>query len=129
MITKEKNSDVFDIQSFIAKATKGETPNEAGKPDLESEPTIPVDLNGSAVCGRAMGEDLHSSFRPLNEAVVADYVKNQSHLADILGGTSTEWSIKEVGDGNLNYVYILIGPKGSFVLKQVCIELIDLCFV
>ena len=86
-------------------------------------------MNGPAVCGRAMGEDLHSSFRPLNEALVADYVKNQSHLVDILGGTSTEWSIKEVGDGNLNYVYILIGPKGSFVLKQVCIKLIDLCFV
>lgn len=86
-------------------------------------------MNGPAVCGRAMGEDLRSSFRPLNESLVADYVKNQSHLVDILGGTSTEWSIKEVGDGNLNYVYILIGPKGSFVLKQVCIKLIDLCFV
>jgi 5-methylthioribose kinase len=88
-----------------------------------------VDLNGPAVCGRATGEDLHSSFRPLNEAMVADYVKHQPHVADILGGTSTEWSIKEVGDGNLNFVYILIGPKGSFVLKQVCIKLKDLCFV
>lgn len=65
--------------------------------------------------------DLHANFKPLNESLVASYVKSQPRLGAILGGTSADWSVKEVGDGNLNFVYILEGPKGSFVLKQVVI--------
>ena len=65
---------------------------------------------------------MHASFKPLNETLVAEYVKSQPGLVKILGGTSADWSVKEVGDGNLNFVYILRGPKGSFVLKQVRIS-------
>lgn len=65
---------------------------------------------------------MHANFKPLDETLVADYVKSQPGLIKILGGSSKDWIVKEVGDGNLNFVYILTGPKGSFVLKQVRIS-------
>nr|CAD1823123.1 unnamed protein product [Ananas comosus var. bracteatus] len=34
------------------------------------------------------------------------------------GGQLDGVEIREVGDGNLNFVYIVLGPAGSFVLKQ-----------
>ncbi|XP_024521805.1 methylthioribose kinase [Selaginella moellendorffii] len=59
-----------------------------------------------------------TSFRPLSENTVADYVQSVSHLAKRLGGSKQDWAVKEVGDGNLNFVYIVTGASGSFVLKQ-----------
>uniref|UniRef100_A0A6B2L6L1 S-methyl-5-thioribose kinase n=1 Tax=Arcella intermedia TaxID=1963864 RepID=A0A6B2L6L1_9EUKA len=35
-----------------------------------------------------------------------------------LGGIKENWSAQEVGDGNINYVWIIKGPSGAFVLKQ-----------
>ncbi len=28
------------------------------------------------------------------------------------------WSVKEVGDGNINFVYIVEGPAGALCVKQ-----------
>jgi 5-methylthioribose kinase len=48
----------------------------------------------------------------------------QPFLADIpaarhkLGGTPQGWTVREVGDGNLNLVFIVTGPEGSVVVKQ-----------
>lgn len=39
-------------------------------------------------------------------------------LADKLGNQFNKLEIEEVGDGNLNFVYIVISPSGSFVIKQ-----------
>lgn len=48
-------------------------------------------------------------------------------LADRLGsvepirlrlGEPTQWKVREVGDGNLNLVFIVDGPKGSVIVKQ-----------
>lgn len=47
-----------------------------------------------------------------------------SHLADLpvvrerLGGSPEDWLTREVGDGNLNLVFIVEGPDGSVVVKQ-----------
>ena len=115
VITKAGNSDVFDIPAFIAESKEGRSPSTK-------------DTNGRAapsssqVGSIAKGEDLHASFKPLDETLVAGYVESQPELVKILGGTSADWNVKEVGDGNLNFVYILTGPKGSFVLKQVRIS-------
>ena len=35
-----------------------------------------------------------------------------------LGGRPTEWQVREVGDGNLNLVFIVEGPGGSVCVKQ-----------
>jgi 5-methylthioribose kinase len=36
----------------------------------------------------------------------------------LLGGRSENWQIREVGDGNLNLVFIVEGPEGSVCVKQ-----------
>ncbi len=33
-------------------------------------------------------------------------------------GDPTRWSVKEVGDGNLNLVFIVTGPQGAVIVKQ-----------
>ncbi|KAG0569049.1 hypothetical protein M758_6G057800 [Ceratodon purpureus] len=111
VITKAANSDVFDIPAFIAESKEGCPPSTKDSNGMAA-PRSPQ--AGSA----AKDGDIHASFKPLDETLVAGYVESQPGLVTILGGTSADWNVKEVGDGNLNFVYILTGPKGSFVLKQ-----------
>ena len=59
------------------------------------------------------------SFRPLDEKSLLEYIKATPSLSSILGNQSDDLQIKEVGDGNLNFVYIVVGRSGSFVIKQV----------
>ncbi|KAF4364349.1 hypothetical protein F8388_006926 [Cannabis sativa] len=59
-----------------------------------------------------------SEFRPLDEKTLVDYVKAVPVLSSKLGGNLDDLTIKEVGDGNLNFVYIVIGSSGSLVIKQ-----------
>jgi 5-methylthioribose kinase len=39
-------------------------------------------------------------------------------LASRIGGGTTGWDVREVGDGNLNLVFIVNGDKGGAVVKQ-----------
>lgn len=39
-------------------------------------------------------------------------------VASRVGGNPAEWHIREVGDGNLNLVFIVTGSTGSVVVKQ-----------
>ncbi|KAK6143585.1 hypothetical protein DH2020_023933 [Rehmannia glutinosa] len=57
-------------------------------------------------------------FRPLDEKSLVDYLKATPSLAAKLGNQFDKLEIREVGDGNLNFVYIVIGSSGSFVIKQ-----------
>ncbi|KAL2477305.1 Methylthioribose kinase [Forsythia ovata] len=57
-------------------------------------------------------------FRPLDEKSLVEYLKATPILAEKLGNQFDKLEIKEVGDGNLNFVYIVISPSGSFVIKQ-----------
>jgi hypothetical protein len=65
-------------------------------------------------------------FRALDEASLAAYIETHPALAARLGGASADWSVKEVGDGNINFVYIVVGPTGSLVLKQVGLRICDI---
>ena len=58
-------------------------------------------------------------FRPLDEKFLLEYLKATPVLAEKLGNQFEDLQIKEVGDGNLNFVYIVVGRSGSFVIKQV----------
>lgn len=58
-------------------------------------------------------------FQPLNEELLVEYLKATPSLAAKLGSDFDKLEIKEVGDGNLNFVYIVSGPSGSIVIKQV----------
>ncbi|EPS60755.1 hypothetical protein M569_14047, partial [Genlisea aurea] len=66
---------------------------------------------------RSMASD---GFRPLNENLLVEYLNATPVLAAKLGldGELDSLQIKEVGDGNLNFVYIVQGPRASVVVKQ-----------
>jgi len=58
-------------------------------------------------------------FRSLDEKSLLEYIKATPSLLAKLGGAVDNLIIKEVGDGNLNFVYIVVAPSGSLVVKQV----------
>ncbi|GLU03306.1 hypothetical protein SLE2022_205120 [Rubroshorea leprosula] len=59
-----------------------------------------------------------SEFRPLDEKSLVEYIKATPILSSKLGDKFDDLKIKEVGDGNLNFVYIVVNDSGSFVIKQ-----------
>jgi hypothetical protein len=115
VITKEHNVDAFDVVSHIGNSNKKSPLIHSTANGRDTDDATIATAGGFAEQVKA----LHSSFYQLDEALLVDYVKARPNLAQRLGGTHTEWKIKEVGDGNLNLVFIVLGPKGSFVLKQV----------
>ncbi|CAI5495575.1 unnamed protein product [Closterium sp. Naga37s-1] len=59
-----------------------------------------------------------SRFTPVSEHTVPAFLQDHPDLAARLGGGPAEWSVREVGDGNINFVYIVEGPGGALVVKQ-----------
>ncbi|XP_058070205.1 methylthioribose kinase-like isoform X1 [Magnolia sinica] len=60
-----------------------------------------------------------SVFRPLDEKSLVEYIKSTPSLSSLLGDRLDALTIKEVGDGNLNLVFIVVSSGGgSFVAKQ-----------
>jgi len=57
-------------------------------------------------------------YRTLTVATVAEYLAAHAPLAARLGGRGDAWQTREVGDGNLNLIFVVEGPKGSLVVKQ-----------
>jgi 5-methylthioribose kinase len=57
-------------------------------------------------------------YRILREADLRDYLAQLPAIAAQLGGSPESWSISEVGDGNLNLVFIVRGNHGSMAVKQ-----------
>jgi 5-methylthioribose kinase len=65
-----------------------------------------------------MAFDVPPGYRALKEADVSSYLADVPAVAARLGGNPAEWKIREVGDGNLNFVFVVEGPSGGVVLKQ-----------
>jgi 5-methylthioribose kinase len=57
-------------------------------------------------------------YRILKEADLRDYLSGLPDIAGRLGGKSSDWAIGEVGDGNLNLVFIVKGSSGGVAVKQ-----------
>ncbi|KAI3922398.1 hypothetical protein MKX01_006087 [Papaver californicum] len=57
-------------------------------------------------------------FRALDENTLVEYIKATPSLCSELGNNLDNLQIKEVGDGNLNFVYIVTTSSGSLVIKQ-----------
>lgn len=57
-------------------------------------------------------------YRPLDEASIRPYLAGLSAIRDRLGGDPSGWQVTEVGDGNLNLVFIVRGTTGGIVVKQ-----------
>jgi 5-methylthioribose kinase len=65
-----------------------------------------------------MGEARPENYRVLREADLRDHLAQIPAIAARLGGAPAGWSISEVGDGNLNLVFIVKGASGGLAVKQ-----------
>jgi 5-methylthioribose kinase len=59
-----------------------------------------------------------AGYAPLTEHTIGAFLESSPHVSNVLGGSSRNWSIREVGDGNLNLVFIVKGPSGGVCVKQ-----------
>lgn len=59
-----------------------------------------------------------SDYRILTEASLRDYLGRLPAVAAALGGPPDAWTVSEVGDGNLNLVFIVKGASGGLAVKQ-----------
>ncbi|CAL5209870.1 unnamed protein product [Lathyrus oleraceus] len=59
-----------------------------------------------------------SEFQPLNETTLIEYIKSIPSLSSKLANNFSDITVKEVGDGNLNFVFIVSNSSGSLVIKQ-----------
>lgn len=57
-------------------------------------------------------------YRALGDVDLPAYLATIPAVAAKLGGDASSWRVREVGDGNLNLVFIVDGPAGSVVVKQ-----------
>lgn len=58
------------------------------------------------------------AFKALDVATLGARLEGVPAVAERVGADGAQWTIREVGDGNLNLVFIVDGPKGSVVVKQ-----------
>ena len=73
---------------------------------------------GGGVRGRTWEVPSYADYRPLEEGTVADRIAAYPGITERLGGAPADWEVREVGDGNLNFVYIVTGSSGSVCCKQ-----------
>ena len=59
-----------------------------------------------------------AGYAPLDEAGLRAFLAAAPGAAPLLGGAPESWSVREVGDGNLNLVFIVKGAAGGLVVKQ-----------
>lgn len=57
-------------------------------------------------------------YLPQSPSTLVAYLSCVADAARILGGRPGDWTIREVGDGNLNLVFIVKGPLGGVAVKQ-----------
>ena len=59
-----------------------------------------------------------STPTPLTPDTARAYVASHPSLAARMGGSPSDWTVTEVSDGNINFVFLIAGPSSSLILKQ-----------
>jgi 5-methylthioribose kinase len=59
-----------------------------------------------------------ADYKALNERSVIDFLSPLEPTSTLIGGAPSTWTVREVGDGNLNLVFIVKGSKGGLVVTQ-----------
>jgi 5-methylthioribose kinase len=57
-------------------------------------------------------------YRALNDGSLPQVLAEVPAVNDLLGGDPLSWKVEEVGDGNLNLIFIVKGQKTGVVVKQ-----------
>jgi 5-methylthioribose kinase len=65
-----------------------------------------------------MSRKIPDCYTPLNEHSVLDFVDRIPVVRELLGSGRVDCQANEVGDGNLNQVFIVRGPAAAVVVKQ-----------
>ncbi|MDA9421359.1 MULTISPECIES: S-methyl-5-thioribose kinase [Bradyrhizobium] len=65
-----------------------------------------------------MTGDRTGNYRILHEADLRDYLAGLPDIRKLVGGEPASWPVTEVGDGNLNLVFIVKGARGGIAVKQ-----------
>jgi 5-methylthioribose kinase len=59
-----------------------------------------------------------SGYAPLDSGNIPAFLSRLPNIAARLGGRPVDWQVSEVGDGNLNLVFLVRGPTGGVCIKQ-----------
>lgn len=59
-----------------------------------------------------------SPYEALSAEVLASRLADIEGLSAHIGSDPSKWNVREVGDGNLNLVFIVEGDKGAAIVKQ-----------
>ena len=62
--------------------------------------------------------DTPADYAPLDAGRLVALLAGHESMRTRLGGPPECWTVREVGDGNLNLVFIVAGPSGSVCVKQ-----------
>ncbi len=58
------------------------------------------------------------AYEPLTPESLVERLGQLDAVTSRLGPDHSQWTVHEVGDGNLNLVFIVAGTKGSVIVKQ-----------
>ena len=61
---------------------------------------------------------MEKDYAALTVETLPDRLSGIPEITERVGSDPAQWQVKEVGDGNLNLVFIVEGPKGQLVVKQ-----------
>lgn len=61
---------------------------------------------------------MQKKYYALSEKTICEFLSNHQGVSEFLGGDYKSWNVREVGDGNLNLVFIIEGAKNSLCAKQ-----------
>lgn len=76
--------------------------------------SLPTD-NGRSILPAAQAP---AGYRVLDIQSVRALLRPLDDVRTMLGAEPEDWQVREVGDGNLNLVFIIEGPQGSVCVKQ-----------
>ena len=100
-----------DVRQMLSRARR------AGARDRPPERERPPERR-EASGERKVSIQTPPDYRALDETGLAAYLADLPELAARLGGEPADWRVREVGDGNLNLVFIVEGPVGDLCVKQ-----------
>jgi 5-methylthioribose kinase len=61
---------------------------------------------------------MSTTYRALNDGSLPQVLADIPAVKELLGGEPRGWAVEEVGDGNLNLIFIVRGDKTGVVVKQ-----------
>jgi 5-methylthioribose kinase len=72
----------------------------------------------AAPAAETLGAGMVSAYAPIDSVGLSAALADLPDIRERLGDDPALWRVREVGDGNLNLVFIVEGPAGGLVVKQ-----------